>query len=109
MKEISRVLRKNGLCVFSIAIETGYPAIMKYFARALTGNNLHGMTLRLAFLHWLGPPERIEMLDKGKQVGFNVRRFVRQAGDIFEIVKTRSIPLPIVCPMNLLVVARKRK
>lgn len=107
MREISRVLRKAGLFVFSVPQETGYPALIKYCARALTGNNLHGMTLRLALMHWLASPMRVEALDKGKQVGFNVNRFVRHAGAIFEVIKTRPIPFPVVFPMNLLVVARK--
>lgn len=107
LKEIHRVLRPSGLFVCSVAIEVGYPALIKLAARAATGNQLGGMSLPMALRHCFYRLSNIEPFDKGRQVGFNAYRFVNDVASLFSVLETRAIPIPLLFPMNLLIVARK--
>lgn len=106
--EIHRVLRPEGLFVCSVPIEVGYSALLKLAARAGTGHQLHGMNLPMALRHCFHLWFDVEKYDQGKQVGFSIHRFVRDVGAQFAVLQTKAIPIPVLFPMNLLVVARKR-
>lgn len=107
-EEIHRVLRSGGLFVCSVPIEVGYPALMKLVARACTGHRLHGMDLPMALKHCFHRMVDVEQYDRGKQVGFSIHHYLRDVRDLFDIVQTRSIPIPVLFPMNLLIVGRRR-
>lgn len=109
IQEIHRVLRPGGLFVFSVPIETGLTALFKYFARRATGNELDGMTFRLALKHALSTAGTVESLDDGHQVGFSAARFVRLTATCFGIREQRPVPVRVLLPMNLLVVAGKQE
>jgi SAM-dependent methyltransferase len=108
LAEIRRVLRPDGLLVCSVPIEVGYPAMLKLVARAATRHQVDGMTFSLALRHCFYRCSDIEEFDRGRQIGFDVHRFVRDVGAGFAVLRTQAIPLPILFPMNLLIVARKK-
>ena len=106
--EIHRTLKPDGLFVCSVPIEVGYAALIKFAARACTGNQTRGMTMPMALRHCCYRCFDIERYDAGCHVGFNVHTFVRDVGELFIVVQTKAIPIPVLFPMNLLVVARRR-
>ena len=108
IKEIHRILKPRGWFVCSIPLEVGYPALLKYVARACTGKQTRGLTFSMALRHCFYRFCDIESPGGGCHVGFNAYQFIDDMRPYFEILETQSIPLPIVFPMNLLVVARKR-
>lgn len=108
IQEICRVLKPSGWFVGSIPLEVGYPALLKYLARALTGKSTRGMTFGMMLRHWFYRWFDVENLSGGCHVGFNAHQFVDDMQPYFGIVQTRTIPLPLLLPMNLLVVARKK-
>jgi SAM-dependent methyltransferase len=108
IREIHRILKPQGLFVCSIPLEVGYPALMKYLARACTGKQTRGLTFPMALRHCFYRICNIESPDGGCHVGFNAYEFIADMRPGFDILQTKSIPIPIVFPMNLLVVARKR-
>ncbi|MDD2239419.1 MAG: methyltransferase domain-containing protein [Kiritimatiellae bacterium] len=108
LAEIWRVLRPGGLFVCSLPVEVGYPALIKLAARAATRHQVDGMGFSLALRHCCYRWSDLEPFDRGRQIGFDVHRFVRDVGNIFVVLQTKAIPIPVLFPMNMLVVARKR-
>lgn len=106
--EIHRVLRPHGLLVCSVPIEIGHTALLKLAARAKSGHQLAGMTLGMALKHVFPRLFNISQYDRGRQVGFDAYRFSRDMGPWFEVIETRAVPLPVLLPFNLLIVARRR-
>lgn len=106
--EIDRVLRPGGLFVCSVAIEVGPPALLKWAVRQATGHRLEGMTLPVALKHVFYRWTDVQRLDVGRQAGFDAHAFARQVAGRFELRGTRSVPVRVLFPMNLLVVAAKK-
>lgn len=106
--EIHRVLRPHGLLVCSVPIEIGHTALIKLAARAKSGHQLEGMTLGMAFKHLFPRLFNITQYDRGRQVGFDAYRFRREIGRWFDVIETRAVPLPVLVPFNLLIVARRK-
>lgn len=105
--EIHQVLKPGGFFVVSVPIEVGYPALIKYAARRFTGFETNGIGLRAAIRHSLYRFTDIGGDGQGCHAGFNVHVFVADMKRDFDILETRSIPIPILFPMNLLIVARR--
>ncbi|MCG5501302.1 MULTISPECIES: class I SAM-dependent methyltransferase [Ectothiorhodospira] len=106
--EIHRVLRPGGVLVCSVPIEIGYPALMKFVARGVTGFGLDGMNFGMALRHAFSGWTDVSQYDQGRQVGFDAYHFLKDATRWFEIIETKSIPLAVLMPFNLLFVARRK-
>ncbi|RKT45579.1 class I SAM-dependent methyltransferase [Thiocapsa rosea] len=107
--EIHRVLRPGGLLVCSVPIEIGHTALLKLAARAKSGHQLDGMSLGMALKHVFPSFFNITQYDRGRQVGFDAYRFSRDIGPWFDVLERKAVPLPILLPFNLLIVARRKE
>lgn len=109
ISEIHRVLRPSGLLVCSVPIEIGHSALIKFIARAKSNHQLDGMSLGMAFKHMFPHRFDITQYDRGRQIGFDAYRFRRDIGSWFNVIETKAVPLPILLPFNLLIVARRKE
>lgn len=109
LSEIYRVLKPGGIFICSVPIETGHTAILKYVARNVTGHQLRGQTVRQTLRQFIHPFVPLALEDKGKQVGFDANQFRKQIKSMFTIQNVSRVPIPILLPMNVVIVAKKNK
>lgn len=109
IKEIHRVLEPGGHFIFSVPIEVGYTAVIKYLSRAMTGHALAaGMGPSMLVKHVFPRWSNVTQYDTGRQVGFDAYAFQRSIEPWFDVLTTRVLPLKAIFPFNLMVAARKR-
>ncbi|MBX3423901.1 MAG: class I SAM-dependent methyltransferase [Pirellulaceae bacterium] len=108
IRQVHRLLEPGGHFIFSVPIEIGYTALLKYFSRGLSRHGLDGMNFPMALRHVFPKAFNVKQFDKGRQVGFDAYDFRDSIAPWFDVIRTRVLPLPVLLPFNLMVVARRK-